>query len=157
MEIILNDTQFSIFLAIIFSNLWYCWTRLKPLVSHPQESLYDHWTCWITSCQPCFGNRRTVEMFFKPKPELTGQRRPRPEVDSALPSWFDMLLSWWMFAFWTRCRCAFIRSSAGDQAVRGRGPSMSYLTVQEIKRGSSSQIMHQRYTSWRQDAEKHAG
>lgn len=80
-------------------------------------------------CQPnIFTNRTNAEMFVRLKPRLT-EPIPflRPVDDSPLPSPFDMLLHWWMFAIWTRCPCAFIRPSAGRQIGRGSGTSISCL------------------------------
>lgn len=59
-------------------------------------------------------------------------------------------------------------SSAPQQASRGRTGQTyhasaqeikqpSHATMQEIKQSSSSQIIHQHYAVWRQDAAKHAG
>lgn len=69
-----------------------------------------------------------AEVFVRLKPCLT---EPitflRPADDSPLPSPFDMLLLWWMFAIWTRCPCAFIRPSAGRRLGRGSGTSIPCL------------------------------
>lgn len=103
--------------------------------SNPEWLLYfpalSGSACWYIKNDFClqniFTNRTNAKVFVRLKPHLT-EPVPllRPAHDSPLPSPFDMLLLWWMFAIWTRCPCAFIRA-LGRQAGRESGTSISCL------------------------------
>ncbi len=98
--------------AVLCSWMWVHMKRLQP-----NKHVYQQDQRWgVCQAETCL----TEPIPF-----------PRPTDDSRLPSAFDILPLWWMFAIWTRCPCTFIRPSAGRLIGRASGTSIPCLPTRD--------------------------